>query len=196
LNPACGALLAVLLVCCGGGTPSPRDAVTRYFERLARDPARLLQLTTPDFHRSHGIQMEQLEGWSFSRFEPRFYRVEPGARQSFAPAATDAIESLQLAWLMAQALETVQESARALDAQVVEERLAKGGAIVATRVHPGPSFGSRPFRQTFHLVRSGGDWKIDRIEQEAVSRREVLAAFSAYPSAATLRGVRAARRAR
>lgn len=157
---------------CSRVPDTPAGVVEAYFRYLGRDPGRALPLLSPAFHKAHGLRVADLRGWIW-----------------VGSADLDASkDSGPVAWMMVQSDPQVQDLAKNLKVDHLEEEVEGGQATVRTRVTPPGGF---PFHQTFRLSRSdSGHWQIDAIEQTEVIRRDLGAAFAAYPNRKTLHRIR------
>ncbi len=164
---------------------SPLLAVTMWFHLLGRDPGRLLPLLTDEFHARHGLTIPSLEGWSWGTYknlEP-ILRIDP----SLAPLdAARGLDSAQEAFLLVQASQDFQATARALGYEARDLREEGDRARVVTLVklkRAAKSFQTtRSFRQIFTLERDGHGWRIADIAQDRVDERDAFVAFVSYPN--------------
>ncbi len=174
------ALAGIALLLALGCVDAPRGPVAtveRYFEVLARDPMRTLELVTPDFHLSHALPAWRPED------RPGQRAPDPGNRPPIDPQV--AVEDGRVGWLNAQIPTQVQTPLREMVFELSEERVGQQDALVVVTVQP--AIGAR-FLQRFFLTRNEGVWLIDRIEQEgpAGSWNE-MARYAAYPNEALAR---------
>ena len=164
---------------------SPLLAVTMWFHLLGRDPGRLLPLLTDEFHARHGLTIPSLEGWSWGSYKD----LEPILRIDPALAPLDAVrglDSAQEAFLLVQASQDFQSTARALVYEARDLREEGDHARVVALVklkQPTKAFQTpRSFRQIFTLERDDNGWRIADIAQDRVDHRDAFVAFVAYPN--------------
>jgi hypothetical protein len=163
--------------------------VERYFRWIGRDPARTLELLSPEFHLAHGLRVAALEGflwggWGF-----------PAAGAASVPAAPVEetremrVEGAQLAWLMVQRARFLRRIAPTFQIELVEQAEDAANAFIVVRVR---SKRFAPFVQRFDLARPDPQdpWRITAIEQRAIDAANAPAAMAAYPSLANLQRIR------
>lgn len=174
-----GLLLLVGALGCADTPPTPERVVLRYFDTIGRDPMRTLNLLSPAYHESHGLEVAALEGWSWGNQVLDLPEALPNP--DLAPLdATRGPDSAQLAWVMVQLERHFRRLVHQVKQSIVHEVVVGNRATVEVAVLP-PA-GLR-FTQRFRLSRrnASAPWRIDSIDQEGVVPREIYVAFAMSP---------------
>jgi len=174
---ACAWALAVALGC-SAPAATPSDVAEAYFRAIARDPIRTLPLLTPEFHRRHGLRVATAAD----------VRAAAAQRAPTEPAAPLALDRFQLGWLVIQSKPELARLAAGWTTRLGNTEQSGDTASVSMRVEPRDG---SVFEQRFALLRDGGTWRIDAIEQIGVTPASMTAAFAAWPNEAARRALAA-----
>jgi hypothetical protein len=177
LRVASSLALAALLAC-SAPPSSPSDVALAYFRDLGRDPIRTLPLLTRAFHAQHGLHV-------VSAAEARALREGPESAVPPPEGGGDwSLDRRVLGWLEVQSRDGFRVLRDRLQVSLVDASTSGDHAVVILRIQPGRG---SAFEQRFELVRDGGRWRIDGVEQRGMGSDNAFAAFVAHPTEAERR---------